>query len=102
MGGALTFEDGVKLVNIRQIAMQQASDLAPTGMMTIFFPASADVGLACEAARKWVKEKYNIYDPICHVANHLYTGAKVLAGLLLQYINGWPHDNLVRKYYIFL
>ena len=25
--GALTFEDGVKLVNIRQIAMQQASDL---------------------------------------------------------------------------
>ena len=25
--GALTFEDGIKLVNIRQIAMQQASDL---------------------------------------------------------------------------
>ena len=49
-------------------------------MMTIFFPASANIGLACEASRKWVKEKYNIYDPVCHVANHLYTGAKVLAG----------------------
>ena len=49
--GALTFEDGVKLVNIRQIAMQQASDIAPTGMMTIFFPANAEVALACEAAR---------------------------------------------------
>ena len=49
--GALTFEDGVKLVNIRQIAMQQASDIAPSGMMTIFFPASAEVELACDAAR---------------------------------------------------
>ena len=49
--GAITFEDGVKLVNIRQIAMQQASDIAPTGMMTIFFPANAKVALACEAAR---------------------------------------------------
>ena len=62
-------------------------------MMTIFFPASSDIGLACEAARKWVKEKYNIYDPVCHIANHLYAGAKVLAGhtggLILERVLDW-------------
>ena len=68
-------------------------------MMTIFFPTSANVGLACEAARKWVKEKYNIYDPVCHVANHLYTGAKVLAGHneALDFIEANKKDFGIRK-----
>jgi len=97
--GALTFEDGVKLVNIRQIAMQQASDIAPSGMMTIFFPASAEVELACDAARKWVKEKNNIYNPVCNVANHLYAGGKVLAGHVecLDFIEANKNDFRIRK-----
>ena len=67
--------------------------------MTIFFPANAEVALACEAARKWVKEKYNIYNPVCNIANHLYTGSKVLAGHVeaLDFIEANKKDFKIRK-----
>ena len=35
--GALSFEDGLRLVDVRAKAMQEASDLESSGMMTIFF-----------------------------------------------------------------
>lgn len=80
-GGALSFEDGVRLVHVRGQAMQHASELVNSGMMTIFFNNTAQIGLACEAARKWVKLNHNIEHPVCVIANHLYAGGKVLAGM---------------------
>lgn len=50
--GVFSFEDGIKLVKARGKAMQEASDLEPQGMMTIFYGKDAQIGLACEAARK--------------------------------------------------
>ncbi len=41
---------------------------------------TANLGLACESARKWVEERRGLADPVCQVANFLYTGAKVIAG----------------------
>ena len=49
-------------------------------MMTVFFGANAKLGLACEAARKWTAEKFSIPNPVCQVANFLYSGSKVIAG----------------------
>lgn len=71
---------GILLVKARAEAMQYCSDLAPSGMMTVFFGASFREGLACQAAKKFVEEKYGIAFPVCQVANYLYAGAKVIAG----------------------
>ena len=60
--------------------MEYASEMAPSGMMTVFFGADHKIGLACEAARKWVEENHNIGKPVCQIANFLYSGAKVIAG----------------------
>ena len=78
--GALTFDDGIHLVKIRGEAMQYCSEAVPSGMMSVFYGASANLGLATEVARKWIQEKQGIENPVCNVANFLYAGAKVIAG----------------------
>ncbi len=59
----------------------------------------ANIGLACEAARKWIQENHNITYPVCNVANHLYAGAKVLAGHseALKFIQDNKNDFGIRK-----
>lgn len=78
--GAITFDDGIHLVKIRGEAMQYCSESVSSGMMSVFFGASANLGLATEVARKWIHEKQGIENPVCNVANFLYSGAKVIAG----------------------
>ena len=78
--GAITFDDGIHLVKIRGEAMQYCSEAVPSGMMSVFFGASANLGLATEVARKWIREKQGVENPVCNVANFLYSGAKVIAG----------------------
>ena len=97
--GALSFEEGLRLTQIRGKAMQTASNLQASGMMTIFYGKSADISLACQAARKWVEETNNIQYPVCQVANHLYNGGKVLAGHIeaLEFIDANKKDFGIRK-----
>ena len=78
---------GINLVKTRSEAMQHCSELAPSGMMTIFFGANHQISLAIQSSIKWVEEKYGLTDadgdpvkPVCVVASHLYSGTKVLAG----------------------
>lgn len=68
------------LVKVRAEAMQYCSELARSGMMTVFFGADNDVSLAVRTAQKWIGEKHDIETPVCQVANYLYMGAKVIAG----------------------
>ena len=97
--GALSFEEGLRLTQIRGKAMQTASDLQASGMMTIFYGKTADIALACQAAKKWVKETNNIHNPVCQIANHLYNGGKVLAGHVeaLEFIESNKKDFGIRK-----
>jgi [acyl-carrier-protein] S-malonyltransferase len=78
--GAISFDDGIHLVKIRSEAMQYCSELAPSGMMSVFFGRDNRIGLATQAAKKWIEEKQGVQDPVCNVANYLYAGAKVIAG----------------------
>ena len=68
-------------------------------MMTIFTMSGGNVGLACDAARKWVKEQHQIQRPVCEVANHLYAGAKVIAGhtQALEFIEQNKKDFGIRR-----
>ena len=82
--------------------MEYASQLEPSGMMTVFYGAKHQLGLACEAARKWTSE--NGYagphgKPVCQIANYLYAGAKTLAGHeeALRFIADNKQDFGIRK-----
>ena len=78
--GALSLGEGINLVKVRGEAMQAASELEPSGMMTVFVGADSDLGFGCKVAAEWVKRHHDIENPVCQVANHLYCGAKVIGG----------------------
>ena len=63
--------------------MQYCSEVAKSGMMTAFFASGnkkKQVGLACDTAREWAREKYGLENPVCQLATDLYAGAKVISG----------------------
>lgn len=79
--GAMSFEDGLRLVKLRGEAMQYATELVPSAMATTFFHADANVSLACQAAREWCKRKEVPEEyAVCSVANYLFPHCKVIAG----------------------
>ena len=85
--GALTFEDGVRLVSVRGNAMQYASEKSPQGMMSVYCAPDAKLSEACKDAQKWALDN-GVEEPVCQVAIYLYTQSKILAGNIeaLEYI----------------
>ena len=78
--GALSLGDGINLVKVRGEAMQAASDLEQSGMMTVFIGADNQLGFGCQVAAEWARRHHDIEFPVCQIANHLYCGAKVIGG----------------------
>ena len=79
--GAMSFEDGLRLVKLRAEAMQYASELVPSAMITVFLYADAQVNMACQAAREWCKRiQIEEEHAVCSVANYLFPHCKVIAG----------------------
>ncbi|KAL6255273.1 hypothetical protein P5V15_013610 [Pogonomyrmex californicus] len=85
--GALSFEDGIRLVSVRGTAMQYASDKCPQGMLSVYCTPAAQVVEACKHAQKWAQD-CGVETPVCQVAIYLYTQTKILAGNIqaLEYI----------------
>lgn len=72
--GGLSFEDGVKLVQIRGQAMQQAADMSPSGMASV-------IGLGAEQLRDLCNQASE-GDEFVKVANLLCPGNIALSGHL--------------------
>lgn len=77
--GALAFEDAVQLLKIRGGAMQKASELVRSGMMTVLLHPASKIKSACVSAREWCYQQ-NISSPECHIATYLFPNCKVIAG----------------------
>ncbi|XP_040583412.1 probable malonyl-CoA-acyl carrier protein transacylase, mitochondrial [Lepeophtheirus salmonis] len=97
--GAISFEDGVRLVKVRAEEMQRCSEIEESGMMTVFYGANNEVGLALKVAQKWLKEKHDIKKPVVTIANYLYSQSKVIAGhkKALDFIDANKEDFKIRK-----
>ena len=97
--GALSLGEGINLVKVRGEAMQAASELEESGMMTVFVGADNDLAFGCKVAREWANRHHDIEDPVCQVANHLYCGAKVVAGhkAALNFLEENKADFKIRK-----
>ena len=80
IGGALLLEDklnlhpsseGINLVKVRAEAMQAASEMADSGMMTVFVGADQKLNFGCEVAREWCRRHHDIEEPVCQVFTSL-------------------------------
>jgi [acyl-carrier-protein] S-malonyltransferase len=69
---AITFEDGLKLVQERGSAMQAAADLVPSGMVSVLGLDLDKVQAVCDQARQ--------QGEVLQIANHLCPGNIVVSG----------------------
>ncbi len=69
--GALTFNEGLRLVQRRGEAMQAAADLTPSGMVSVLMLEQAKVEELCAAARQ---------NEILQIANYLCPGNYAVSG----------------------
>ncbi|KAG5677290.1 hypothetical protein PVAND_007059 [Polypedilum vanderplanki] len=79
--GAIPFDKGLKLIQVRAEAMQIASEKYPSGMATVFYGPDSKLGEACVQAKEWCIEK-GVEEPTCQIANYLFPHCKVVAGNL--------------------
>ncbi|XP_034947335.1 probable malonyl-CoA-acyl carrier protein transacylase, mitochondrial [Chelonus insularis] len=80
--GSISIEDAIRLASVRGIAMQQASELEPQGMITVIHNKETEsMGKICTEAREWAVN-LGISEPVCSVSSYLYANAKVIAGHL--------------------
>lgn len=70
--GALSFEDGLRVVRERGLAMQEAADRQPSGMVSILGLGEDEVQRLCDEARQ--------PEEILQIANHLCPGNIAISG----------------------
>jgi [acyl-carrier-protein] S-malonyltransferase len=73
--GAMSFEDGLKLVEIRGQSMQAAADATPSGMVSVIGLSSDKVAELCEAATAEVGADKGV-----RIANFLCNGNYAVSG----------------------
>ncbi|XP_051248710.1 malonyl-CoA-acyl carrier protein transacylase, mitochondrial [Dicentrarchus labrax] len=77
--GAMSYAQALYVVKVRAEAMQKASELVPSGMLSVIGKPQARYNYACLQARDHCKS-LGIKDPVCSVANYLFPDGRVIAG----------------------
>ncbi len=67
------------VVKVRAEAMQKASELVPSGMLSVVGRPQAQYKYACVQAKDFCKSQ-GIEEPVCAVANYLFPDGRVIAG----------------------
>lgn len=81
--GAISFEDGLRLVKTRAEAMQKACEETTSGMMTVIYGRDGSIEQACNAASDYCKIRgIEPEHAECSVANYLFPHCKVIGGHL--------------------
>ncbi|KAK2832295.1 hypothetical protein Q7C36_015757 [Tachysurus vachellii] len=79
--GAMDFAEALFAVKVRAEAMQKASDLTPSGMLSVIGRPQANYKYACLQAREHCRS-LGIQNPVCSIANYLFPDGRVIAGHL--------------------
>lgn len=66
-------------MKVRAEAMQIASEMEPSGMMTVLYGPDSNLNEACKKAKEWATQ-LGVENPECAVANYLFPDCKVIAG----------------------
>ncbi|XP_014598093.1 PREDICTED: probable malonyl-CoA-acyl carrier protein transacylase, mitochondrial [Polistes canadensis] len=85
--GAISVEDGIRLVAVRGQMMQVASDKVRQGMLSVYCSPEAKLSKILQDAVSWAVD-LGVPNPVCKVSVYLYTQSKIIAGNeeALQYI----------------
>ncbi|MPC22586.1 Malonyl-CoA-acyl carrier protein transacylase, mitochondrial [Portunus trituberculatus] len=85
----------IQLVKVRAEAMQLASELVPSGMMTVMYGADSRLGFACSVAKEFCQHKeLPLVD--CRIANYLYPHYFRLRRLKRLPVSGAFHTDLMK------
>ncbi|XP_070611417.1 malonyl-CoA-acyl carrier protein transacylase, mitochondrial [Erythrolamprus reginae] len=79
--GAVDYAEALYAVKTRAEAMQEASEVTPSGMLSVIGRRDSDYKTACLEAREYCKT-LGIEDPVCEVSNYLFPDSRVIAGHL--------------------
>ncbi|XP_058047881.1 malonyl-CoA-acyl carrier protein transacylase, mitochondrial [Ahaetulla prasina] len=79
--GAIDYAEALYAVKTRAEAMQEASEVTPSGMLSVIGRRDSDYKTACLEAREYCKT-LGIEDPVCEVSNYLFPDSRVIAGHL--------------------
>ncbi|XP_073694394.1 malonyl-CoA-acyl carrier protein transacylase, mitochondrial [Garra rufa] len=77
--GAMNFAEALFAVKVRAEAMQNASDLVSSGMLSVIGRPQANYKHACVQAREHCLS-LGIQEPVCTIANYLFPDGRVIAG----------------------
>lgn len=77
--GAMNYAEALYVVKVRAEAMQKASEMVPSGMLSVIGKPQAQYKHACLQAREHCVS-LGIERPVCSVANYLFPDGRVLAG----------------------
>uniref|UniRef100_A0A3P9HRB7 Malonyl-CoA-acyl carrier protein transacylase, mitochondrial n=1 Tax=Oryzias latipes TaxID=8090 RepID=A0A3P9HRB7_ORYLA len=77
--GAMDFAEALYVVKVRAEAMQRASELVPSGMLSVIGRPQAQYKQACLQAKEHCRS-LGIQEPVCSVANYLFPDGRVIAG----------------------
>ncbi|CAG5927472.1 unnamed protein product [Menidia menidia] len=77
--GAMNFSEALYAVKVRAEAMQEASELVPSGMLSVIGKPQAQYKYACLQAKEHCSS-LGMQGPVCSVANYLFPDGRVIAG----------------------
>lgn len=77
--GAMNFAEALYAVKVRAEAMQKASELVPSGMLSVIGRPQAQYNYACLQAKEHCKS-LGMEKPVCSVANYLFPDGRIIAG----------------------
>ncbi|XP_005923672.2 malonyl-CoA-acyl carrier protein transacylase, mitochondrial [Haplochromis burtoni] len=77
--GAMNFAEALYAVKVRAETMQKASELVPSGMLSVIGRPQAQYNYACLQAKEHCKS-LGMENSVCSVANYLFPDGRVIAG----------------------
>ncbi|XP_074481354.1 malonyl-CoA-acyl carrier protein transacylase, mitochondrial [Sebastes fasciatus] len=77
--GAMNYAEALYAVKVRAEAMQKASELVPSGMLSVIGKPQAQYKYACLQAKEHCTS-LGMEEPVCSVANYLFPDGRVIAG----------------------
>lgn len=77
--GSMNFAEALYAVKVRAEAMQSASELVASGMLSVIGRPQAQYKYACMLAKEHCKT-LGMEEPVCSVANYLFPDGRVIAG----------------------
>jgi len=71
----------LRVIKVRAESMQKASEMQPSGLMTVFLNKESKLNQAMLASRQWCRLKLKLAEPVeCEIANYLNSKCKVIGG----------------------